>query len=169
MVLETTLESPLDRKDIQPVHPKGNKSWILIGRTDAEAETPTLWPPDAKNWLTWKDLDSGKDWIWEETGTTEDEMAGWHHQLSDLNLSKLRDLVMDREVWGVVVHRIWKSWTQLSNWTELKILITSLPWNKSWQTSLKDKYFPSGIWVQLHGICLYKSLTISFPQNLFLV
>ena len=82
VVLEKTLESPLDFKEIQPVHPKGNQSWIFIGRTDAEAEAPILWPPDAKNWLIWKDPDAGQDWRQEEKGTTEDEMVGWHHQLS---------------------------------------------------------------------------------------
>ena len=82
VVLEKTLESPLDCKEIQPVHPKGNQSWIFIGRIDAEAETPILWPPDVKNWLIWKDPDAGKDWRWEEKGTTEDEMVGWHHRLS---------------------------------------------------------------------------------------
>ena len=81
-MLEETLESPLDSKEIQPVHPKGKQSWIFIGRTDAEAETPILWPPNAKNWLTWKDPDAGKDWRQEEKGTTEDEMFGWHHQLN---------------------------------------------------------------------------------------
>ena len=85
MVLEKTLDflglHPLDCKEIQPVHPKGNQSWIFIGRTDAEAETPILWPPDTKNWLIWKDPDSGKDWRQEE-GMTEDEMAGWHHRLN---------------------------------------------------------------------------------------
>ena len=81
VVLEQTLESPLDCKEIQPVHPKGNQSWIFIGRTDAEAETPIIWPPDAKNWLIWKDPDAGKDWRWEKR-MTEDEMVGWHHQLN---------------------------------------------------------------------------------------
>ena len=79
VVLEKTLESPLDCKEIQPVHPKGDQSWIFIGRTDAE--TPILWPPDAKTWLIWKDPNVGKDRRQEEKGTTEDEMAGWHHQL----------------------------------------------------------------------------------------
>ena len=79
MVLEKTLESPLDCKEIKPVHPKGNQSWIFIGRTDAEAETPILWPPDVKNWLNGIDPDAGKDWRREEKGTTEDEMVGWHH------------------------------------------------------------------------------------------
>ena len=82
VVLEKTLENPLDCKEIQPVHPKGDQSWVFIGRTDAEAETLILWPPEAKNWLIGKDPDAGKDWRWEEKGTTEDEMAGWHHPLN---------------------------------------------------------------------------------------
>ena len=81
VVLEKTLESPLDCKEIQPVHPKGDQSWMFIGGTDVEAEAPVLWPPDAKNWLIWKDPDSGKDLRQEDKGTTEDEMAGWHHWL----------------------------------------------------------------------------------------
>ena len=80
VVLEKTLESPLDCKEIQPVHPKGNQSWIFIGRTDFEAKTPILWPPDSKNQLIGKDLDAGKDWRQEEKGMTEDEMVGWHHR-----------------------------------------------------------------------------------------
>ena len=79
VVLEKTLESPLDCKEIQSVHPKGDRSWVFIGRTDVEAETPILWPPDAKSWLIWKDPDAGKDWEQEEKWTTEDEMVGWHH------------------------------------------------------------------------------------------
>ena len=82
VVLEKTLESPLDCKKIKPVNPKGNQSWIFTGRTDAEAETPILCPPDAKNWLIWKDLDAGKDWSWEEKARTEDEMVGWCHRLN---------------------------------------------------------------------------------------
>ena len=83
VVLEKTLESPSDCREIQAVHPKGNQSWVFIGRTDAEAETPILWPPDAKNWLfSKKDLDAGKDWRQEEKGTTENEMVGWHHRLN---------------------------------------------------------------------------------------
>ena len=81
VVLEKTLETPLDSKEIKPVHPKGNQSWMFIGRSDAEAEAPIFWPPDAKNWLIGKDPDAGKDWRWEEKGMTEDEMVGWHHQL----------------------------------------------------------------------------------------
>ena len=82
VVLEKTLESPLDCKEIHPVHPKGDQSWIFIGRTDVEAEAPILWPPDVKNWLIWKDPDAGKDWRQEEKGTTENEMIGWQHRLN---------------------------------------------------------------------------------------
>ena len=82
VVLEKTLESPLDCKEIQPVHPKGNQSWIFIGSTDTETETPILWPPNVKNRLIWKDHDAGKDWRQLEKGTTEDKMVGWHHQLN---------------------------------------------------------------------------------------
>ena len=81
MVLEKTLESLLNWTEIQSVHPKGDKSWVFIGRTDAEAETPILWPPHAKSWLIGKDPDAGRDWGQEEKGTTEDEMARWHHRL----------------------------------------------------------------------------------------
>ena len=82
VVLEKTLESPLDCKEIQPVHPKGDQSWVFIGRTDVEVETLILWPPAGKSWLIWKDPDPGKDWRKGEKGTTEDEMVGWHHRLN---------------------------------------------------------------------------------------
>ena len=82
VVLEKTPESPLNSKEIQPINPKGNQSWLSIGRTDAEAEAPILWPPDVKNWLIWKDPDAGKDWRQEDKGTTEHEIAVWHHQLN---------------------------------------------------------------------------------------
>ena len=82
VVLDKTFESPLDCKEIQPVHPKGDQSWVFIGRTDVEAETPILWPPDVKSWLIWKDPDAGIDWGQEENGTTEHEMVGWHHRLN---------------------------------------------------------------------------------------
>ena len=81
VVLDKTLESPLDCKEIQPVHSKGDQPWVFIGRTDIEAETPILWPPDVKSWLTEKDPDAGRDWGQEEKGTTEDETAGWHYRL----------------------------------------------------------------------------------------
>ena len=82
MVLEKTLESPLDCKEIQPVYLKGDQSWMFIGRTDVEAETPILWPPDAKNWLTGKDPDAGENWRQEKKGMTEHEVVGWHHRLN---------------------------------------------------------------------------------------
>ena len=81
VVLKKTLESPLDCKEIQPVHPKGDQSWVFIGRTDVELENPIIWPPDTKSWLIWKDPDAGKNWRWKK-GTTKDEMVGWHHRLN---------------------------------------------------------------------------------------
>ena len=90
VVLEKTLESPLDYKEIQPVHPKGDQSRVFLGRTDVEAETPILWPPDAKSWLIWKDPDAGRDWRREEKGMTEDQMVGWHHRLNGHGLGELQ-------------------------------------------------------------------------------
>ena len=119
VVLEKTLESPLDCKEIQPVHPK-YQSWVFIGRTDMEAETPVLWPPDAKSWLIWKDPDAGKDWGQEEKGMTEGEMVGWHHRVNGHGFGWTPGvgdgqggLVCCCSSWG------WKSWTRLSDWTEL--------------------------------------------------
>ena len=109
VVLEKTFESPLNCKEIQPVPTKGNQSWIFIGRTDAEAETPILWPPDVKSWLIGKDLGAGKDWGQGEKGLTEDEMVGWHHWLNGPNLSKLQEIVKEREAWYAAVHGVAKS------------------------------------------------------------
>ena len=129
VVLEKTLESPLDCKEIHPVHRQGNQSWIFIGRTDAEVETPILWPPDAKKSLIWKDPNAGKDWRWEEERTTEDETVGWHHRLNGHGFGKFWELVMDREAWHGAVHGIVKSGTQLSDWTELlSLLLFSFPY-----------------------------------------
>ena len=117
--LEKTLESPLNCKEIQPVHPKEDQSWVFIGRTDVEAETPVLWPPDVKSWLIWKDPDAGRDWGQEEKGTTEDEMVGWHHRHNGHGFGWTRELVRDREAWHAAVHGVAKSRTWLSDWTEL--------------------------------------------------
>ena len=116
-MLEKTLESPLDCKEIQPVDPKGNQSWIFIGRTDDEAETPILWPPDAKNWLTGKDPDAGQDWR-QEKGMTEDEMVEDITESMDMSLSKLWVLVKDSEVLqSVVLQRVRHDWVTELNWT----------------------------------------------------
>ena len=119
VVLEKTLGSPLDCKEIQPVHPKGDQSWVFIGRTDVGAETLILWPPDVKNWLTGKDPDAGKDWRQEEKGATEDEMVGCITDSMDRGLGGLWEMVMDRKAWRAAVHGVTKSQTQLSNWSEL--------------------------------------------------
>ena len=116
VVLEKILESPLDCKEIQPVNPKGNQSWIFIVTTVDEAEAPIFWPPDVNSWLR-EDPDAEKDWKQEEKGTTEDEIAGWHHRF-DGRLSELREMVMDREAWCAVIHGVEKNWKQLSDWTD---------------------------------------------------
>ena len=125
VVLEKTLESPLDCKEIQPVHPKGNQSWIFIGRTDVAAETPILWPPDVKSWLIGKDPDAGKEWGQEEKGMTEDEMVGWHHWLDGHGFGWTPG-VGD----GQGGLACWSSWglkesdmTERPNWNELNWLL----------------------------------------------
>ena len=118
VVLEKTFESPLDCKEIQPVHPKRNRSWICIGRTDAEA--PILWPPDEKSSLIRKDRDAGKDWRLKNKGTAEEEMVGWHHWLNGHEFEQALGDGKDREAWRGAVHGVSKSWTWLSNWTTEK-------------------------------------------------
>ena len=130
VVLEKTLESTLDCKEIQPVHPKGCQSWVFIGKTDVEAETPILWPPDVKSWLIWKDPDAGKDWRREEKGTTEDEIAGWHHRLNGHELEQtLGDSEGQRGLgrcspWG---HK------ELDTTSLSLSLFTFMHWRRKWQ------------------------------------
>ena len=124
MVLEKTLESPLDRKEIQPVHPKGDQSWVFIGMTNVEAETPIFWPPHAKSWLSGKDPDARRDWGQEEKGTTEDEMAGWHHRLDGHGFGwtlGVGDGQGGLVCWGSWCHKE-SGTTERLNWTELIVI-----------------------------------------------
>ena len=122
VVLEKTLESSLDNKDIKPVHTKGNQPWICIGKTDAETEAPILWPPDPKSRLIGKDPHARKGWRQEEKGVTEDEMVGCIIDLVNMNLSKCWEIVKDREAWRAAVHEVAKSQTRPSDW------ITTTSW-----------------------------------------
>ena len=129
-------------KEVQSIDPKGNQSWRFIGKTDAEAETSILWPPNVKNWLTRKDPDAGKDWRQEEKGTTEDGIT----DSMDMSLSKLWELLMDKEVWHAAVHGVTKSPTWLSDWTELKRkLRLFLHWVCGWE-----------LWGTPSGLCQRK-------------
>ena len=121
VVLEKTLESPLDCKEIQPVHSKGDQPWVFFGRNNAKAETPVLWLPDVKSWLIGKDSDAGRDWGQEEKGMTEDEMAGWHHRLDGHEFGWTPGVGNGRQAWCAAIHGVAKSWTRLSNWIELNL------------------------------------------------
>ena len=118
-MLEKTHESPLDCKEIQPVHSKGDQSWVFIGGTGVEAETPILWPPDGESWLIWKHPDTGKDWGQEEKGWQRLKYLDGITDTMDLGLGGLQELVMDSEAWCAAVHGVAECWTQLSDWTEL--------------------------------------------------
>ena len=125
MLVKKTPESLLDCKEIQPVHPKGDLSWVFIGRTDVEAETPILWPPDVKSWLIWKDPDARKDWGQEEKGRTEDEMVGWHHRLNGHGFGWTPGVGDGQGGLVATIHGVAKSQTWLSDWTELNRIYNS--------------------------------------------
>ena len=126
VMLEKTLQSPLDSEEIQPINPKRDQSWIFIRRTDGEAETPILWPPDAKDWFIGKDPDAGKDWRWEEKGTPEDEMVGWHHWLNGHEFESIETLGFGNGQGGLVCYSPWRrkesDMPEWLNWTEWEIL-----------------------------------------------
>ena len=145
VVLEKTLESPLDSKEIKPGNLKGNQPWISIGRTDAEAETPILWPPDAKGWLR-RDPDAGKDWGQEEKGQQRMRCLDNISDSMDMGLSKLREVVRDREAWHAAVHGVTKDRTRLSDWTTTCEVV-----GNTTQSRVKCYSFPKG------------SIGLSFP------
>ena len=141
VVLEKTLESPLDCKEIQPVHPKGDQSWVLIGGTDVKAETPIFWPPDAKNWLIGKDPDAGRDWGQEEKGTTQDEMVGWHHWLTGHVRTSSRSWWWPGKsgvLQSMESQRVWHNWVTELNWTEYKNSMVYFLWKLVYVGNLID-------------------------------
>ena len=151
VVLEKTLESPLDCKEIQPVHPKGNQSWIFIGNTGAESETPILWPPDVKSWLIGKDPDAGKDWRQEEKGTKENKTM--NSITNSMSLSELWELVMRREAWHAAIHgsqRVRHDWATEVNWT-----VTIISRHCFW--SLQESLYT-------YILCLLESLVHYIPS-----
>ena len=132
MVLEKTLESSLDSKEIKPLDLKGNQTWILIGKTDAEAKALIIWPPNSESWLIRKDPDAGKDWGQEKKGVTEDEMAGGIIDSMDMSLTKLQEVVKVREAWHAADQGVEKSQTWLSNWATTRA--------KNWVSAAKSGY-----------------------------
>ena len=148
-VLEKTIENPLGCKEIKLVHPKGNKSWIFIGRTDAEAEALILWSPDVKNWLTGTDPGVGKDWRQEEKGTTEDEMVEWHHWLNGHEFEQTMDTVKDREAY-MLQFMVLQSVKQHNSFSPLfmniVLLMITLKFPRNFQVLLKDLMYFVFLW-----------------------
>ena len=170
MVLEKTLESPLDCKEIQPVHPKGDQSWVFIGKTEVEAETPILWPPDAKSWLIGKDPDAGKDWRQEEE-TTEDEMAGWHHGLNGHGFGWTP--AVDDGQGGLACCSSWgckeSDTTERLNWTKLKmaVVFTRSSTHLRIFSPLVLSITVQGVYLTIVKIFPFLFLFYSFPLHIF--
>ena len=162
-MLEKTLESPLDSKEIQPALPKGNQSWIFIGRTDVEAETPILWPPDAKSWLIWKDPDSGKDWRQEENRKIEDEMVGWPHQHNRHEFEQAPGVDYGWEslvccsLWG---RKVGHNWAAELNWTFKKLCTVKFTFFLLYSSVELEKYME--IYNSLQSRC--RAALLPLPQ-----
>ena len=156
VVLEKTLESPLDRKAIKPVNPKGSQPWIFIGRTEAAA--PLLWPPDVKSTLTGKDPDAGKDWR-QERRMTEDEMVGWHHWLVDMSLGNLQEVVKDR-----VPGMLWSTGSQRvrHNWVTEQSVLNLVPFSPSWQCFCQHNFHKDLVGFQFIWFWFAKCHTATF-------
>ena len=139
IVLEKTLESPLDCREIQPVHSKTDQSWVFFGRNNAKVETPIFWPPHVKSWCIGKDSDAGRDWRQEEKGTTKDEMAGWHHQLDGHESEWTLGVGDGQGPWRAATHGVAKSRTRLSDWTELNWMVLLSTVYHKWFRSQCDR------------------------------